>query len=78
VVVVVVVEDDGVAAAPRPSALARVLRSACRFVAYAGVMYPLARPFAIEVATPWRSLAAACALPDARSVTACCAPFEMD
>src|ERR1700678_3681733 len=41
-------------------------------------MYPLARPFAIVVATPWRSLAADDRSPDEKSVTACWAPFEID
>jgi hypothetical protein len=35
---VLVVDDVGVAAAPRPSAFARFLRSACSVAAYVGVM----------------------------------------
>ncbi len=41
-------------------------------------MYPFAKPLAIVVATPWRSLAADERFPDEKSVTACWAPLEID
>src|SRR5580704_7527151 len=41
-------------------------------------MYAFATPLTIVAATPWRSVAACAALPEERSVTACCAPLEID
>ena len=68
---VVVVEVDGVAAAPSPNAVAKVVRSFCNRVASVGVRYLFVAALAIVVATCWRSLAAWLALPVPKSVTAC-------